>query len=106
LNQPSFGARPTRNAEYRNIPPAASTQYPKALRRGKAMSRAPTINGTKKLPKPDSTGMAKRNIIVMPCIEKIWLYVSGSRSLSSESASWARISSDWIPPSRRKTIPV
>ena len=37
------------------------------------MSRAPTISGTKKLPNPESTGMAKRNIIVTPCIEKSWL---------------------------------
>ena len=32
-----------------------------------------TIKGTKKLPNPDSTGMAKRNLIVMPCMVKSWL---------------------------------
>ncbi len=37
------------------------------------MSLAPIMSGTKKLPNPESTGVANRNIIVTPCIEKSWL---------------------------------
>src|SRR6059036_1211919 len=36
------------NAEYRMMPPARSSQYESALRRGNAMSRAPSCSGTMK----------------------------------------------------------
>ena len=48
-------------------------------------------------------GTAKRNIIVVPCMVKIWLYMSGPIRLFSGRASCARIIAASIPPSRKKT---
>jgi hypothetical protein len=52
------------------VPPKNTSQYPRAFRRGNAMSRAPIINGTRKLPKPAIVGITKRKIMVVPCIVK------------------------------------
>ena len=70
------------------------------------MSRAPIISGTKKLPNPENTGVANRNIIVTPCIENSWLNASGPSTSRSGPASWVRISSDSIPPAAKKAMPV
>ncbi len=51
-------------------------------------------------------GMTKRNIIVVPCIVKIWLYVSGSRNVFSDEPSCQRSSSACTPPTRKNTKPV
>ncbi len=51
-------------------------------------------------------GMTKRNIIVVPCIVKIWLYVSASRKVFCGEPSWMRMSSASTPPARKKANPV
>ena len=43
-------------------------------------------------------GTAKRNIIVVPCTVKIWLYRSGPRKVFSGRASWSRIIPASSPP--------
>ncbi len=43
--QPADGSSPNAKLEYRTIAPATRSQYESALRRGKAMSRAPIISG-------------------------------------------------------------
>ena len=48
-------------------------------------------------------GTAKRNIIVDPCIVKIWLYRSGPMSVFSGRESCMRIAAASSPPSRKKT---
>src|SRR4051794_2474085 len=52
---------------------------------------------------PSITGTAKRNIIVVPCVVKSWLYRSGSRTAFLGPASCTRMSSARIPPSRKNT---
>ena len=49
------------------------------------------------------TGTANRNIIVVPCMVKIWLYRSGPRNVFSGRASCVRIIAASIPPSRKNT---
>ena len=44
-NQPPSGAPPRIHDEFRNRPPQMKIQNDRALRRGKATSRAPTCNG-------------------------------------------------------------
>ena len=51
---------------------AGTSQYENAFRRGKAMSRAPIISGTRKLPKPAMIGTTTRKIIAVPCIVMTW----------------------------------
>ncbi len=46
-NQPMAGAPPLTRLEYTKIPPKNVAQKPIALIRGKAMSRAPIISGTR-----------------------------------------------------------
>ena len=41
--------------------------------RGKAVLRVPTMSGTRYTIRPCIAGTAKRNIIVVPCMEKAWL---------------------------------
>src|SRR5947209_18278842 len=45
-NQPPSGGCPNRKLDWRKVPPNRTSQYPNAFRRGKAISRAPIINGT------------------------------------------------------------
>ena len=98
-NQPASGPVFRKNATYRNTPPARKIQYPSAFRRGNAMLRAPTISGTKYSPIPTMTGTANRNIIVVPCMVKIWLYLSGPTSVFSGRESCARMTAASRPPS-------
>jgi hypothetical protein len=55
------------------------------------------------LPKPESIGVTKRKIIVMPCIEKSWSYCSGVSRLESGRASCIRRSTASRPPRTKKT---
>ena len=48
-------------------------------------------------------GTAKRNIIVLPCIVKIWLYRSGLRNVLSGFMSWIRIIAASTPPIAKNT---
>ncbi len=48
--------------------PSRYVQYENAFRRGNAMSRAPIISGTRKLPKPAMIGTTTRKIITVPCM--------------------------------------
>ena len=84
------------------MPPASSSQYDRALRRGKAMSRAPSCSGTMKFAKPVQTGTTKRKTIVVPCIVKKELYCCAVRKPVSGVASWVRIPSASKPPVRKK----
>ena len=52
------------------IPPKRKNQYDAAFSRGKAMSRAPIINGTRKFANPAQNGTMNRKIIVVPWIVK------------------------------------
>src|SRR5207249_668620 len=72
--QPDFDAPPDAK-KLRNIttPPKRKSQYDAALSRGKAMSRAPIINGTRKFANPAQKGTMKRKIIVVP-----WMVNSSS----------------------------
>ena len=47
-------------------------------------------------------GTAKRNIMVLPCMVKIWLYLSGPRKRFSGRASWIRISTARKPANTKK----
>ena len=55
------------------------------------------------MPIASITGTANRNIIVVPCIVKIWLYRSGPMMLFCGRASWTRISAASMPPSANQT---
>src|SRR6266516_4041239 len=55
---------------YRTTPPKRKSQYDSALSRGKATSRAPIINGTRKVANPAKIGTTTRKIIVVPWIVK------------------------------------
>src|SRR5947209_1170953 len=52
--------------------------------------------------KPSMMGTAKRNIIVLPCMVKIWLYRSGLRTWFSGRESCRRISPASSPPRMKK----
>ena len=59
----------TKNEISSRTEPTKIVQNEAMLSRGKAMSRAPTISGIRKLPNaPSSTGIATKNTIVVPCI--------------------------------------
>ena len=87
---------------YRTAPPATSSHHESMFRRGNAMSRAPIMSGTRKLPNPAAIGTTTMKIIVVPCSVKSWLYVVGSRNVLSARPSWIRISSASTPPTRKK----
>ncbi len=57
-----------KNESSRMMPPKRKSQYESAFRRGNAMSRAPIISGTRKLPKPARIGTTTRKTIVVPCM--------------------------------------
>src|SRR5206468_12840274 len=78
---------PAMNAEYRTMPPASSSQYESALRRGNAMSRAPSCSGMTKFGEPVQTGTTNRKTIVVPCIVKNELYCCAVRNPVSGVAS-------------------
>ena len=61
------------------------------------------MSGIRYTPKPVSTGIATRKIIVVPCMENIWLYVSGAMSFRFGAASCARITIASMPPARKKS---
>ena len=67
------------------------------------MSRAPRILGSSHMDSPSSMGMANRNIMMLPCIVKIWLYSAVSRNAPSRVASCARISIASTPPMAKNT---
>ena len=50
-------------------PAVGSIQKDSALRRGKAMSSAPSISGTTKFAIPAKAGMMNRKIMIDACVE-------------------------------------
>ncbi len=101
--QPADAGPPfAKKLRYMTTPPSRYSQYESAFRRGNAMSRAPIISGTRKLPKPARIGTTTRKIIVVPWIVTTWLYEFFVRKLSFGVASWARMSSASTPPSAKK----
>ena len=67
--QPALAGPPlAKKDSSRTMPPKRKSQYESAFRRGNAMSRAPIISGTRKLPKPARIGTTTRKTIVVPCI--------------------------------------
>ena len=55
-------------------PETAPTQKESRFNLGKAMSRVPTINGIRKLPKqPTMIGMTTKKIMIVACMVKIAL---------------------------------
>src|SRR6266849_1831969 len=88
------------------MPPSRNIQYENAFRRGNAMSRAPIINGTRKLAKPARIGMTTRKIIVVPWNVITSLYEFFVRKCSFGVASCARISSAAMPPPPKNTSDV
>ena len=73
MNQPPRGAASKKIEPQRKTPPSRKHQKPKADRRGKGRSRAPSICGRKRTAMASKTGMAKRNIITEPWTVKAWL---------------------------------
>src|SRR5688572_25592357 len=102
MNQPPRGAASKKREPQKNTPPRTKHQKPKAERRGKGRSRAPSIWGRTMIEKASKMGTAKRNIITEPCRVKIWLYRSADRKVLPGSASWMRIRSASTPPNRKK----
>src|SRR5207302_5963652 len=103
-HQPACGPPPFENQlSQSTMPPSRKSQYESALRRGNAMSRAPIISGTRKLPNPARIGTMTRKIIVVPCIVRTWLYELFVRNVSFGVASCARIKSAITPPAAKKT---
>ena len=101
--QPDFAAPPSAKKESRStIPPKRKSQYDIAFRRGNAMSRAPIMSGTRKLPNPARIGTTTRNTIVVPCIVMTSLYESPVRTSPFACASCVRISMAITPPARKK----
>ena len=50
-------------------PAVGSIQNDSALRRGNAMSSAPSISGTTKFARPAKAGMMNRKIMIDACVE-------------------------------------
>ena len=68
-SSPAFAGPPeAKKLMYSTIPPSRNSQYESAFSRGNAMSRAPIISGTRKLPKPARIGTTTRKTIVVPWI--------------------------------------
>ena len=90
----------------RSSPPNRNSQKLSAFRRGNATSLAPICSGTNQLKKDALNGITTRKTIVVPCIVKSWLKVSGSISVLSAVASCVRIRSASMPPTRnhRKAV--
>jgi len=93
---------PVKKLAFMNSPPARNTQKLKALRRGKATSRAPIISGTRRLKKTALSGITTRKIIVVPCIVNRRLYWSAFSTSPLAVVSCSRISSASTPPRRKK----
>src|SRR3954467_5847551 len=82
-NHPASGAELTSMLIQSSAQPMKKVQYPKLLSLGNGTLRAPTIVGTKYSPIAVMTGTANRNIIVVPCTENSWLYLSGPTIVAS-----------------------
>ena len=93
--------RPSRTSSSQSTsPPRRKSQYESALRRGNAMSRAPIISGTRKLPKPARIGTTTRKIIVVPCIvSDLVVRVLRQQLLARASRAATRMRSARMPPS-------
>src|SRR5687768_6733611 len=101
MNQPPRGAALKKSEPHRKTPPMTKLQKPKADRRGKGRSRAPSISGRIRIEKASNTGTANRNIITEPCTVKIWLYSSAEMKSLFGNASCTRIRSASAPPNRK-----
>jgi hypothetical protein len=77
--------------------PKKNNQKLSALSRGKATSGAPICNGMITLAKPANSGVAKKNIIIVPCRVNSWLYCSRLTTCSPVCASSPRITIASIP---------
>ena len=73
MNQPEDGTASKKIEPQTNTPPMRKLQKPKAPRRGKGNSRAPSMGGRRKMATASKIGTAKRNIITVPCSVKAWL---------------------------------
>ena len=85
--------------------PKKNIQNPHALSRGYAMSLAPIMRGMRKFPKPVMMGMPTMKTMVVPCMVKRRLKVSGTIASFSAKKSWYRIRDASIPAIRKKMIP-
>jgi hypothetical protein len=74
--------------------------------RGKAMSLAPIMSGSMKLPKALQTGITNKKIIVVPCMVNSWLYWEAVKRSLLGSASCVLISNAINPPMRKKAMVV
>ena len=88
------------------IPAIGSSQNESALRRGNAMSAAPSISGTTKFASPANAGITNRKIISDAWTEKSPLNVCVSKNCMPGRASSARTRSASKPPTKKKKIVV
>src|SRR3546814_1638286 len=88
MNQPVLGAELKKIDPQTKMPPSRKLQKPKAERRGNGSSRAPSMDGSRKIAMASKIGTAKRNIITVPCSVKAWR----SEEHTSELQSLMRIS--------------
>src|SRR4030088_311285 len=88
------------------MPPSRNVQYENALRRGKAISRAPIISGKRKLAKPARIGTTTRKIIDVPWNVITSLYEFFVKKFSFGTASCARMSRAAMPPPPKNTSAV
>jgi hypothetical protein len=85
-----------------HIPATGSIQNDSALRRGNAMSCAPSMIGMTKLPRPAKAGITNRKIISAACTENSPLKVPGEKYCWPGAASSARRPSASPPAIRKK----
>src|SRR6185503_4509392 len=77
--QPAAAAPPcTVKLESMRMPAGTAVQNDSMFKNGNAMSRAPIMRGMRKLPKqPTRIGMTAKKIMMVACMVKNALYVSG-----------------------------
>src|SRR5690606_7041509 len=102
MNQPVLGAELKKIDPQTKMPPSRKLQKPKAERRGNGSSRAPSIDGSRKIAMASKIGTAKRNIITVPCSVKAWLKKSALRRSLFGTASCRRTSSARTPANNMK----
>ena len=89
------------------MPAGGMSQKAKALSQGNAMSFAPSMSGTRKLPNAPHIGMIHRKIMMVPWSVKSVLYCWPSPMTSSAGVSNSvRMSIARMPPIRKNTMAV
>ena len=71
--------------------------------RGNATSGEPICSGMIAFAKPEKSGVANRNSMIVPCIVKSWLYCSRLTNCMPGSVSSARMTRAITPAIRKKT---